>query len=735
MKKVLLFLFALLTTATVWAQDFTPLQVGDNGPFTITNDGVYLSFTPEETDYYVFVGTSDVKLDFAINMDSPDYADALSELDEATNTYVGHLAYTQKLEAGQTYKLRLRAYLEGESGDANVVVSKGYLVSTDAASAGLLNMLRPLPYVAFEGENVKLTANAGVTINSLTATANGEPVEITVSGSVYSFTMPAADVTISGSGEMPTLQLGDNEVNVVDMITYAFTPTESGAYIFTMDCDVDAVVQISSGNDMIAMGYAPPLETLSSGVMLDANVTYGVMAIANVYGSNVVAPILNISKYELAPITVGDNEIYAPNGNEFYYPFIPEESGEYTFSTSGFAALNAAAAVMLGNDVIDYCVPNQTDINITVTLQAGVAYAFRVRVGTSHGAFIHLNVSEDGGSPVGDDNVLQMGDNEVTLVNDPTVYFFTPTESGAYIFTLNSDDEAMFLVALDEEGEKISMGMPQEPGQTPCAAAMLEAGVTYSVVTMLPQGDGSGILNVAKYDIAPITVGENEIYAPCGVDFMYPFTPPVSGEYTFRTTGDASLLPGVGLLLGEDILNHEESQGEDLEFTATLEAGVTYSVVTFVSSYNASLIHLTVVSPLLAINLPASFEHGTVTSDKEAASIGETVTLTVTPDNGYEIETLTVTFSPEAEPSGALIRLRGGSVDIIPGTDLNTFTFEMPAAPVYVNATFKEATVTGVQDLNAAQPRSGQRYNLMGQPVDDDYKGIVIQDGKKFVVK
>jgi len=735
MKKVLLFLFALLTTATVWAQDFTPLQVGDNGPFTITNDGVYLSFTPEETDYYVFVGTSDVKLDFAINMDSPDYADALSELDEATNTYVGHLAWTQKLEAGLTYKLRLRAYLEGESGDANVVVSKGYLVSTDAASAGLLNMLRPLPYVAFEGENVKLTANAGVTINSLTATANGEPVEITESGSVYSFTMPAADVTISGSGEMPTLQLGDNEVNVVDMISYAFTPTESGAYIFTMDCDVDAVVQISSGNDMIAMGYAPPLETLSSGVMLDANVTYGVMAIANVYGSNDVAPILNISKYELAPITVGDNEIYAPNGNEFYYPFIPEESGEYTFSTSGFAALNPAAAVMLGDDVIDYCVPNQTDINITVTLQAGVAYAFRVRVGTSHGAFIHLNVSEDGGSPVGDDNVLQMGDNEVALVNEPTVYFFTPTESGAYIFTLNGDDEAMFLVALDEEGEKISMGMPQEPEQTPCAAAMLEAGVTYSVVTMLPQGDSSGILNVAKYDIAPITVGENEIYAPCGVDFMYPFTPPVSGEYTFRTTGDASLLPGVGVLLGEDILNHEESQGEDLEFTATLEAGVTYSVVTFVSNFNASLIHLTVVSPLLAINVPESFEHGTVTSNKEAASIGETVTLTVTPDNGYEIETLTVTFSPEAEPSGALIRLRGGSVDIIPGTDLNTFTFEMPAAPVYVNATFKEATVTGVQDLNAAQPRSGQRYNLMGQPVGDDYKGIVIQDGKKFVVK
>ena len=28
-----------------------------------------------------------------------------------------------------------------------------------------------------------------------------------------------------------------------------------------------------------------------------------------------------------------------------------------------------------------------------------------------------------------------------------------------------------------------------------------------------------------------------------------------------------------------------------------------------------------------------------------------------------------------------------------------------------------------------------QRYNLMGQPVGDDYKGIVIEDGKKILVK
>ena len=34
-----------------------------------------------------------------------------------------------------------------------------------------------------------------------------------------------------------------------------------------------------------------------------------------------------------------------------------------------------------------------------------------------------------------------------------------------------------------------------------------------------------------------------------------------------------------------------------------------------------------------------------------------------------------------------------------------------------------------------AKTKSGVRYNLMGQPVDENYKGIVIQDGKKFIQK
>ena len=48
---------------------------------------------------------------------------------------------------------------------------------------------------------------------------------------------------------------------------------------------------------------------------------------------------------------------------------------------------------------------------------------------------------------------------------------------------------------------------------------------------------------------------------------------------------------------------------------------------------------------------------------------------------------------------------------------------------------YDEDLPTGIVDLDAAQPKTVQRYNLMGQPVGNDYKGIVIEDGQKIVVR
>lgn len=127
---------------------------------------------------------------------------------------------------------------------------------------------------------------------------------------------------------------------------------------------------------------------------------------------------------------------------------------------------------------------------------------------------------------------------------------------------------------------------------------------------------------------------------------------------------------------------------------------------------------------LYAVNI-ADMENGTVVADKQSATQGETVTLTVTAANGYELETLSVTT----------IDGERASVSTTEGSEPGTYTFEMPAAAVNVNATFVETTVTGIIDLDAAKPYSGQRYNLMGQPVGNDYKGIVIENGRIVIVR
>ena len=530
MKKYLLLLVSLLTTATVWAQEYTPIQFGENGPYDISfSEPAYLSFTPEATDYYVFTTFSEVSHSIAIELSEFFFEGVESEPAPFGGIYGACYGLGQKLNAGETYHLQIQASEYGSRGMAYIKVDKGYLVSPDAESADLANVLTPLPTAAYEGQEVKLTNRNGAIISNLTATANGEPIEVTADGTgmVYTFTMPAADVVLSGSVEIPTLQLGDNEIS--NEVYYAFTPAESGAYVFSSGT-VD-VASLLLGNDYVSMGF-------------------------------------------------------------------------------GF------------------------------------------------------------------------------------------------------------------NGQTLAMG------------AMLEANATYTIQCMIP--DGTAIMNVAKLELTPITVGENEIYAVGGIQyFEYPFTPPVSGDYTFSFTCEESLNPEATLLLGEDMIA-QCSSGE-LSFTATLEAGTTYSLrMNNRGSYNVVPIQLTVVSPPLpsfSISIPESFEHGTVECDKETADYGETVTLTVTPDEGYELENLTVTIA-SVVPSGiSTLRLRGGeTIELTPGEN-GTYTFEMPAAPVTVNATFRETGLTGVIDINAAHPKTGRRYNLMGQPVGKDYKGIVIQDGKKLIVR
>lgn len=54
----------------------------------------------------------------------------------------------------------------------------------------------------------------------------------------------------------------------------------------------------------------------------------------------------------------------------------------------------------------------------------------------------------------------------------------------------------------------------------------------------------------------------------------------------------------------------------------------------------------------------------------------------------------------------------------------DVFPLELPANPI-----------TAVTDIRSDENRSSIRYNLLGQPVDENYKGFVIENGQKMIVK
>lgn len=71
---------------------------------------------------------------------------------------------------------------------------------------------------------------------------------------------------------------------------------------------------------------------------------------------------------------------------------------------------------------------------------------------------------------------------------------------------------------------------------------------------------------------------------------------------------------------------------------------------------------------------------------------------------------------------------------VVRHSDINVI-YDSEATTVIYTKVELETTAIGLIDPDAVQPKSGQRYNLMGQPVSKGYKGVVIEDGKKVLVK
>ena len=186
--------------------------------------------------------------------------------------------------------------------------------------------------------------------------------------------------------------------------------------------------------------------------------------------------------------------------------------------------------------------------------------------------------------------------------------------------------------------------------------------------------------------------------------------------------------------------------GNTLERGSTISSGAFVTVTSgdYIVLYNVANSTITKISVLdpaatYSVGLPSSSEHGTVEANVTSAGEGETVTLTVTPDDGYVVESVTV---EDADNS---------TVAVTTVTANSTYTFVMPAQNVTVTVTFAKfveasvgetrtwtfddlsGTYTEIKEVNGAYLRGfGTRTFTV---TDGEEQTLTFADGEQVSVR
>ena len=170
------------------------------------------------------------------------------------------------------------------------------------------------------------------------------------------------------------------------------------------------------------------------------------------------------------------------------------------------------------------------------------------------------------------------------------------------------------------------------------------------------------------------------------------YTPPTT--YTIRadvTPAGAGSVSGGGSYTEGTSVTLTATNNPGYRFVGWVESGTTVSTnpnYTFVANSNRSLTaQFDRISsgggdsdPTYSITLPSRVTGGELKLSRRYAEKGETVTITAIPDEGYELDTLTVTDSKGKEID---LTHKGG----------NEYTFKMPAGRVEIEVSFREIEV------------------------------------------
>ena len=357
------------------------------------------------------------------------------------------------------------------------------------------------------------------------------------------------------------------------------------------------------------------------------------------YGENIF-PNLKLKNAELTSVTLNRRYI------EQVSPFFITLDGKNTIgSLSGVRGRSMTLSILGGgtlalNSISDFGIYAQNDVSVTIAdaLNVGRLYMFSGSLTvTDDTQAVTLGDTFDGYYPL---NVRVFAGNSAQDAVEVTGWQLSPEMLALYQRfyageTLTNDENSTLKKAIKDQWDVIRTKLSGKP-----YARFTQAwDVTYQPGT---NGKGDGVTDVKFYGDA-LTL-RDELFTRSGY------------TQVGWATADG----------GEKIY--------DLSGVYTTDAALTlYPVWTRSSSGGSSGSS----SPSYAVTVPDKTEHGTVTANRRYAEKGDTVTITVTPDSGYVLETITAT-----DKNGNDLKLTNKGN--------GKYTFTMPGSKVEVKATFME---------------------------------------------
>lgn len=286
------------------------------------------------------------------------------------------------------------------------------------------------------------------------------------------------------------------------------------------------------------------------------------------------------------------------------------------------------------------------------------------------------------------------------------------SEEGEYVFNMPANEVHVYATfkAIDYIVNIIS----PENGTITADKKTAHYGETVTLTITPDEGYELESLRVIYNDaIVPVTEGNTFVMRACNaaiiayfkmIDYTVTIQPSESGTITAdketATMGETVTLtvtPNEGYEFDQLTVMNGETK---VDVTLTTEGNYTFVMPTgnveISATYKAIYYNIILVPSV----------SGEVTADKETANMGETVTLTVTPDKGYELDKIHV--------------MNGTTQVAAVAEGEGIYTFTMPAGNVVVSSLFKETTSTGVNAPNTTETttrkvfRDGQVFIIRG---------------------